>query len=133
MIQTTPSTVATTSLTQVQQTHSGKRLSSWPLRGCFDPFTTKSTLRLPTASNGAACSIRHRRFDPTEQPSPAGLVDLMAAILAPDDQRQMGRSGALPSVIGGPGKVLNGVSGIGPAMAARIAWSVAWARAAALV
>src|ERR1700736_3688931 len=26
---------------------------------------------------------------PTEQPSPPGLVDLMAAILAPDDQRQM--------------------------------------------
>jgi hypothetical protein len=29
---------------------------------------------------------------------------------------------ALPSVIGGPGKDFNGVSGIGPAMAARIAW-----------
>jgi len=41
----------------------------------------------------------------------------MAAILAPDDQRQMCRS-ALPSVIGGRGKDFNGVSGIGPAMAA---------------
>jgi hypothetical protein len=40
---------------------------------------------------------------------------------------------ALPSVIGGPGKDFNGVSGIGPAMAARIAWSAAWARAPALV
>ena len=40
---------------------------------------------------------------------------------------------ALPSVIGGPGKDFNGVFGIGPAMAARIAWSAAWARAPALV
>jgi hypothetical protein len=56
----------------------------------------------------------------------------MAAILAPDDQRQMCRS-ALPSVIGGWGKDFNGVSGIGPAMAADIAWSAAWARAPALV
>jgi len=47
----------------------------------------------------------------------------MAAILAPDDQRQMGRSGAAERHWRAGD--LNGVSGIGPAMAARIAWSAA--------
>jgi hypothetical protein len=40
---------------------------------------------------------------------------------------------ALPSVIGGPRKDFNGVSGIGSSMAARIGRSAAWARAPALV
>jgi hypothetical protein len=49
---------------------------------------------------------------------------LAAAILALDDQRQNGqqRCGA---IFGGPGKDFNGISGIGPAMTARIAWSAA--------
>ena len=32
---------------------------------------------------------------------------------------------ALRSIFGGPGKDFNGISGIGPAMTARIAWSAA--------
>jgi hypothetical protein len=60
----------------------------------------------------------------------AGSGRLDGGILAPDDQRA---AAALPSVIGGPGKDFNSVSDIGPAMAARIAWSAAWARSPALV
>ena len=58
------------------------------------------------------------------RPWPPGPVDLAAAILALDDQRQNGqqRCGA---IFGGPGKDFNGIPGIGPAMTARIAWSAA--------
>ena len=58
------------------------------------------------------------------RPWPPGPVDLTAAILALDDQRQNGqqRCGAY---LADRGRTFNGISGIGPAMRARIARSAA--------
>src|SRR5215831_13994898 len=58
------------------------------------PLTTKSTLRLPTASNGVASSDPASSFwYTTEEPSrPSSRLD--GGNRCTDDQRQMSRSGA---------------------------------------
>ena len=51
-------------------------------------------MRLPTASNGVARSDPAHRFGTLPRSHLGRLVDLTAAIVVPDDQRQMSRSGA---------------------------------------
>ena len=92
-------------------------LTSYPARITGSQTRIGATFDICWQSHGRA----HFRLEPSGASAATGRIrlDQMAA--------------ALPSVDGEPGKDFNGVSDIGPVMAARIAWSAAWARAPALV